>query len=175
MAKIRFLDTFAKNIPKMNKAIFLDRDGVINKELGDYVYRLADLEVIAGVIDSLVELKARGYLLIVITNQSGIAKKIYGHQEVQAIHSSIAKSLEAKGVEIAAFYYCPHHPEFSNCLCRKPGSVMVEKAMARFNIDPAVSYFVGDRDRDVEAGEAVGVKGVKIEANMGLQPLLDLL
>ena len=159
----------------MNKAIFLDRDGVINKELGDYVYRLEDLELNEDVEDSLLKLKSHGYLLVVITNQSGIAKGIYGHKEVDTIHASIAESLSAKGIDIAAFYYCPHHPDFSNCLCRKPGSVMVEKAMARFNIDPTSSYFVGDRDRDVEAGEAVGVKGVKIEANTGLQPLLDLL
>ena len=159
----------------MNKAIFLDRDGVINEEVGDYVYELENLVIIEGLAETLLALQEKGFLLIVITNQSGIAKGIYGHKEVEAIHNSILKDLKGKGIEITAFYYCPHHPDHSKCLCRKPGSMMVEKAIAQFNIDPSASYFVGDRDRDVEAGEAAGVKGVKIVANTGLQPLMDLL
>lgn len=157
----------------MNKAIFLDRDGVINKEIGDYVYQLEQLVIVDGVADSLGALKEMGYLFIVITNQSGIAKGIYTHEDVEAIHNSIQEEFMKQNIEIQAFYYCPHHPEHGRCLCRKPEPLMIEKALARFNIDPSSSFFVGDMERDIAAADAAGVRGIKIEPNTGLQPLLD--
>ena len=81
--------------------------------------------------------------------------------------------MEKAGVTITEIYYCPHHPDFNgNCLCRKPGSLLVEKAMARFDIDPKASYFIGDRPRDAEAGEKVGVKGILVPSNTLLKDVL---
>ena len=143
----------------MNKAIFLDRDGVINKELGDYVYQLEQLVIVDGVADSLGALKEMGYIFIVITNQSGIAKGIYTHEDVEAIHNSIQEEFMKQNIEIQAFYYCPHHPEHGRCLCRKPEPLMIEKALARFNIYPSSSFFVGDMERDIAAADAAGSCG----------------
>jgi len=157
----------------INKAILLDRDGVLNKEIGNYVYQLDKLEIIYGVVDVLKKCRDLGYIFVVVTNQSGIAKGIYGHADVKLIHDTMNKHFVAEGIEIKEFYYCPHHPDFSYCLCRKPGSIMVEKAITRYNIDPSRSFLVGDRDRDIEAGEVVGVKGIKIESNEGLSSLLN--
>ena len=158
----------------INKAILLDRDGVLNKEIGDYVYVLDKLEFVEGVVEILKKCRDLGYIFVVVTNQSGIAKGIYDHADLKVIHDAMNKYFLEEGIEIKEFYYCPHHPDYSHCLCRKPGSMMVEKALARFDIDPSKSFLVGDRDRDIEAGEAVGVTGVKIESNEGLTSLLKL-
>lgn len=152
----------------MNKAVFLDRDGVINRDILDYTYRLEDFKLLDGVIDAMKVFSDKGYLLFVITNQGGIAKKLYGHDEVGAIHDYLSSEMEAKQVKLTDVYYCPHHPVAGLCLCRKPGSLMLEKAMARYDIDPSKSYFIGDMQRDIEAGEKAGVKTIKIETNASL-------
>jgi D-glycero-D-manno-heptose 1,7-bisphosphate phosphatase len=107
-----------------------------------------------------------GYLLIVITNQGGLDKKLYDLNELHAMHNYFQGKCVTNGFEISHFYFCPHHPEFTgNCLCRKPGSLLIEKAIHRFNVDPSQSFMIGDRDRDVQCAEAAGVKGIKIVAN----------
>src|ERR1035437_1374201 len=152
----------------MNKAVFIDRDGVINIERGEYTYLLYDFVLTDGLIDALKSFIVKGYLLIVITNQGGIAKNIYSIYDVENIHNFLKTTLEKEGIKLTEIYYCPHHPDFGNCLCRKPGSLMLEKAIARFDIDASKSYFIGDNDRDVEAGKAAGVNTIKIEPNSGL-------
>jgi len=152
----------------MNKAIFLDRDGVINIERGEYTYLLYDFVLTEGLIDALKVFIDKGYLLIVITNQGGVAKDLYSIYDVENIHNFLKSTLEKEGIKLTEIYYCPHHPDFEKCLCRKPGSLMLEKAIARFDIDASKSYFIGDTERDVEAGKASGVKTIKIEPNSGL-------
>jgi D-glycero-D-manno-heptose 1,7-bisphosphate phosphatase len=160
----------------MNKAIFLDRDGVLNEEIGRYVSCIEEFIILPDVIESLKILQQKGYLLIVITNQGGIAKRLYNEHILNEIHSQLKMMLEKEGVKLTEIYYCPHHPEFSgNCLCRKPGSLLLEKAMARFNIDRLSSYFIGDNIRDVEAGESAGVKCIKIESNSSLKKILTII
>ncbi|MCW3101721.1 MAG: histidinol-phosphate phosphatase family protein [Bacteroidetes bacterium] len=152
----------------MNKAIFLDRDGVINTERG-YTHRLADFVILPDLYENLKLYLKKGYLLIVISNQSGIAKGLYTQAEVEVIHSFLTNELVKNGIQLSEIYYCVHHPDVSRCICRKPDSLFVEKALARFNIDPSKSYFIGDKDRDVEAAEKAGVKGILIEANSPLR------
>lgn len=160
----------------MNKAVFLDRDGVLNKELGDYVCRLEDFCVLEHNFEALNELQKRGYLLIVITNQGGLAKGWYSPETLQEMHNLLIKSYADQGVKITAAYFCKHHPQYNgNCLCRKPGSLMLEKAIARYQIDASKSYFIGDRERDVIAGEAAGVKGILIESDQPIGEVLDLI
>jgi D-glycero-D-manno-heptose 1,7-bisphosphate phosphatase len=157
----------------MNKAIFLDRDGIINEEIGDYVKRFEDFKLLPHLAETLKNYQSQGFLIIVITNQGGLAKGLYNLTELNKMHQYFLTEMEKAGVSIAEIYFCPHHPDFNgNCLCRKPGSLLVEKAMARFNIDPKASYFIGDRPRDAEAGEKVGVKGILVPSNTLLKDIL---
>jgi len=149
----------------MKKAVFLDRDGVLNQELGDYVKRREDFEILPHVVEGLQLLQSAGYLLIVITNQGGISKAEYDRAEMNAMHEFMQTHLSQFDINITAIYYCPHHPNQSNCLCRKPGSLLVEKAVSKFKIDPNQSYFIGDKQRDIDCGIAVGVRGFLIESN----------
>jgi D-glycero-D-manno-heptose 1,7-bisphosphate phosphatase len=153
----------------MNKAIFLDRDGIINVEIGDYIKRFEDFTLIPHLGEALSQLKAKGYLFVVITNQGGLAKNLYSVEELNKMHQYLEVEMLKYDITFLEIYYCPHHPDYNgNCLCRKPGSQMTEKAIARFNIDPSQSYFIGDKQRDVDAGNAVGVKGILVESNPDL-------
>lgn len=163
-------------IMEKQKAVFLDRDGVLNKELGDYVCRVEDFKVLEHNFEALLELQKRGYLLIVITNQGGLAKKWYSEDTLQKMHCHLRETYTAAGINLTEIYYCNHHPEYnSKCLCRKPGSIMLEKAVARFNIDASASYFIGDRERDVLAGEAAGVTGILINSDQPINEVLGLI
>ena len=157
----------------MNKAIFFDRDGVINFDPGDYTYLLEEFKINDGVISSLKKLYKQGYLLVIITNQGGISKKIYTHKHVHNIHKFLANELKKVNVEFTEIYYCPHHTINEKCLCRKPGSLLIEKAIARFNIDPKQSFMIGDKPRDVEAAENAGLKGIKIGLNENIEGIVD--
>lgn len=150
----------------MNKAIFLDRDGIINVEIGDYIKRFEDFTLLPQLGEALSLLKSKGYIFVVITNQGGLAKNLYSTEELDKMHQFLEEEMRKFDVHFEEIYYCPHHPDYNGkCLCRKPGSQMIEKAIARFNIDPSQSYFIGDKQRDVDAGNAVGVKGVLVESN----------
>ena len=152
----------------MNKAIFLDRDGVINVERG-YTHRLEDFVILPDLIETLQLFLKKGYLLIVISNQSGIAKELYKQEEVEVLHKYLVEELSKNNITLSEIYYCVHHPDVSKCICRKPDSLFVEKALARFDIDASKSYFIGDKERDVEAAAKAGVKGVLIESNSPLK------
>ena len=155
----------------MNKAIFLDRDGVINSDEGHYyIYKPEDVKMNPGVIEGCLLLKQHGFLLIIITNQGGIAKGQYTKADAESVNATIVAQFEKAGIHIEEIYYCPHHNDKEKCLCRKPGNINIEKAIARFHIDRTQSWFIGDNFRDVEAGKASGLKTVKIEANENLLP-----
>jgi D-glycero-D-manno-heptose 1,7-bisphosphate phosphatase len=157
---------------KKNKAVFLDRDGVLNREMGDYVCKIEDFHILEHNFEPLLQLQKRGYLLIVVTNQGGLAKGWYTKETLDEMHGRLRNMYLENGVTISDFYYCNHHPNFTKCLCRKPGSIMLEKACARFEVDPSKSYFIGDRERDVIAGEAAGVNGILIDSD---QPIGDVM
>ena len=143
----------------MNKAVFLDRDGVLNVETGDYVWQPENFIVCAGVPESLARLKAAGYYLVVVTNQAGIAKGLYTKAEVYKLHEKLQ---QACGGVLDALYFADAHPSVSDSLLRKPDSLMLEKAIARFQLDPAQCWIVGDRARDLDAGAKVGVRGILV-------------
>ena len=152
----------------MNKCVFLDRDGVLNREMGDYVYRPEALIIPAGVPKALQLLKDAGYKLVVVTNQAGIAQGLYTRREVLLIYGLIQ---DACNGALDALYFSPYHPRYdSESLSRKPGSLMLEKATARFGIDPAQSWMVGDRQRDLEAGRRLDVRGVFIRNDQERAP-----
>jgi D-glycero-D-manno-heptose 1,7-bisphosphate phosphatase len=159
-----------------NKCVFLDRDGVLNIERGAYTFKPEDFVLINGVVEALVLLKNSGYLLVVVTNQGGIAQGLYTKADMEACHQKLQA---ACGNIIDAFYYAPSHPAVSASLSRKPGSLMLERAMARFQINPAHSWLVGDRLRDIEAAHKLGIKGIFVgdsePAPAGVRQAPDLL
>lgn len=157
----------------MNKAVFLDRDGVINRKGGPYyIFSEEDFVLNEGVTDALRYFAGKGYLLIIVTNQGGIAKGIFTAAQVEKIHDNLNRTLNASGIDLTAIYYCPHHPEISKCECRKPGSLMFEKAIAEYDIDPKSSIMIGDSEIDVEASEKAGIKGILIPTNGNLTDLV---
>jgi D-glycero-D-manno-heptose 1,7-bisphosphate phosphatase len=146
----------------MNKAVFLDRDGVLNEEIGDYVWNDENFRIPKGVPEALKLLKEAGYFLIVVTNQGGIEKGLYTAAHVLHLHQKLQK---ACGNLLDALYYAPHHRIKTLSLLNKPNSLMLEKGLAKFNIDPAKSWIVGDAERDMEAGHRVGVKGILVPSH----------
>jgi D-glycero-D-manno-heptose 1,7-bisphosphate phosphatase len=141
------------------KCVFLDRDGVLNLERGDYTYTVADFEVLPGVPETLKLLKQQGFILIVVTNQGGIAKGLYTKNDVLSCHHKLQEQCDYL---IDALYYAPSHPAHSESLSRKPDSLMLERAIARFNIEPAASWLVGDSKRDLQAAEKVGINAILV-------------
>ncbi len=157
----------------MKKAIFLDRDGCINNNCDHYyVWRKEELLLNPGVKETLYELRSRGYLLIVVSNQGGISRGEFSAEDVEALHEHLRSMLEVEGVFLDEIYYCPHHHMVESCLCRKPQPLMIEKALARFDIDPAKSWMIGDSQRDVEAGLAAGLRTILIKSNSDLREVL---
>ena len=158
----------------MNKAVFIDRDGVINNDSNHYyIYKIEDFNINTGIIDALKILVKNGYLLIGITNQGGISKNIYTKTDVEVVHDFFNKTMLNNSIEFSEIYYCPHHSDIENCLCRKPNSLMLEKAIARFNIDVTKSFLIGDSSRDIEAGKKVGLTCFKINANENILPICE--
>lgn len=143
----------------MHKCVFLDRDGVINKDNPNYTFTIESFEIIPGVLEAVDKLKQAGYLLIVVTNQSGIAQGIYSEEQVNQCHEYFQK---ACGNKIDHFYFSPYHPTVTASLARKPGTLLFEKAIARFQVDIAQSWMVGDRGRDIVPARNLGIRTVQI-------------
>jgi len=154
----------------LRPCLFLDRDGVINHDPGDYTKNLSEFSILPTVMEALTLAKEAGYEVVLITNQGGLAKGLYTHEDVADIHAHLARACEQNGTPILDIFYSPHHPSTGKSLSRKPGSLMVERACAKHQLDPTRSWMVGDKQRDLDAAAPVGVRGVLIEPNA---PLLD--
>lgn len=147
----------------MRQAIFFDRDGVLNEEVG-YLWQAEKFKWIDGAREAIKFCNERGLLAVVVTNQGGIARGLYTHAEVDVLHDFMQRELSKIGAHIDAFYYCPHHPEgivkeFSIvCGCRKPKPGLILRACKELDIDPAQSILIGDAERDIEAAKAAGLK-----------------
>jgi len=149
------------------KAVFVDRDGVINQERSDYVKSISELEIYPNVAKNITLLKDAGFLVIVITNQSAVNRGIVTHEMINQIHNSIQDHLKKYGTFLDGFYYCPHTPN-ENCNCRKPKSGLLQKAILELNIDLNSSWMIGDSDSDIEAADSIGCKAIKISDNFSL-------
>jgi D-glycero-D-manno-heptose 1,7-bisphosphate phosphatase len=150
-------------MPELKRpAAFLDRDGVLNHDRG-YTWRAADFEWTDTAARAIRRLNQRGYLVVVVTNQGGIALGLYGDADVEALHRWINETLRPQGAHIDAFYYCPHHSSVGPCDCRKPLPGMLLRAMRELPIDRDSSFMIGDKQLDLEAAKAAGVRGVMIE------------
>ena len=144
----------------MNKAVFLDRDGTINIDYG-YVHEKDKLEFIPGAVEGLKQLQDLGYLLIIITNQSGIGRGLYTINEYNEFNDYMLNELEKKGIHITDVFMCPHIDE-DNCECRKPKLKLFYDAINKYNIDMDRSYAIGDRERDLSICKKESIKGILI-------------
>lgn len=157
----------------MRKVIFLDRDGVINYEPGDYTYQVDKFNLLSGLFEALKKLKDQQYEFIVITNQGGISKGIYNHKDVALVHDYMKEEFSKEGIQLLDIYYCPHHSINEKCICRKPDSSMLERAIARYDVSKENAYFIGDSERDIQAAKKAGIKGILITKNEKLTNYLD--
>ncbi len=148
------------------RAIFLDRDGVINRKGSSYyIFREEEFIFNKGVTEALSYFASKGYLLIVITNQGGIAKGVYNTAQVEKLHAYMMEKLSEANIKLTDIFYCPHHPDVSDCRCRKPGSLLFEKAIKKYRVDARNSYMIGDSDVDIVAAKKVGITGIKLTTN----------
>lgn len=156
----------------MDKIVFLDRDGTINREV-EYLYRPSDLEILPGIPESLRKLKNHGFKLVVVTNQAGVARGYYKEEDVKHLHEYLNEQLAKDGAAIDGFYYCPHHPVHgigkykAECSCRKPQTGMFEMAEKHFSVDKTHSYMIGDKLLDTEAGKRFGVSSILVGTGYG--------
>ena len=155
-------------------AVFIDRDGTLNEEVG-YLDSLDKLEIFPQAFAAIEEINKSGMKAVVITNQSGVARGYFPEEFVTEVHVRFQEILGEKGVHIDAFYYCPHHPTAGTahytkqCDCRKPESGMFLQAIRDLNIDPGLSYVVGDKMNDIEAAVRIGAKGVLVRTGYGME------
>ena len=137
-------------------AVFFDRDGTLIRDVG-YVCEPDQVELLAGAVEAIRKLRAKGFAAVVVTNQSGIARGIFDEGDFQATQARVEELLARRGVYLDGVYMCPHHPGFTGpCECRKPGTALFERAASELALDLARSFFVGDQMRDVIAAEKLG-------------------
>ena len=143
-------------------AVFLDRDGTLTEDPG-YLHRPEDVRVLPGAARAVARPNAAGYVVVVVTNQSGIARGYHTEEDFARVQARVTELLAAEGAHIDAAYHCPHAPDQEpRCECRKPGLKLYREAMRRLDIDPAWSWFIGDRLRDIEPARALGGQGLHV-------------
>ena len=154
------------------KAVFLDRDGVINENRIDYVKNTNELKIFDFVGSAITELKSMGFLVVVVTNQSAINRGLTTEKLVNEIHDENQKYLKNYETVIDRFYFCPHKPN-EKCNCRKPKSGLLEKAILEIGIEPNKSWMIGDNDSDIIAGIEVGCQTIKLDNNFNLKNAVE--
>ena len=158
----------------MTKAIFLDRDGVINQERKDYVKKLDEFRILDKTSDAINIIKNRGFLVIIITNQSAISRKLLSVETLNKIHEKLQSYLEKYGTSFDGVYFCPHTPS-ENCECRKPKPGLILQAVIDFQIDLSESYMIGNSETDIQAAGNAGCKGILLKKNQTLlEVVVDL-
>ncbi|MDT8445007.1 MAG: D-glycero-beta-D-manno-heptose 1,7-bisphosphate 7-phosphatase [Desulfuromonadales bacterium] len=156
----------------VRRTVFLDRDGTINIEK-DYLHKIEDFEFIPGVPEAIKRLKDAGFLVVVVSNQSGVGRGYFNEQAVETLHEHIQTELAAYGTSIDAFYFCPHHPVHGvddyqiDCDCRKGAPGMLLQAAEDYNIDLSRSFMIGDKLADIEAAERAGCTPILVLTGYG--------
>jgi len=153
----------------MKPPVFLDRDGVINMNRPDYVRNPGQWIPIPGAVASVARLHQAGYPVIVVTNQSGVARGFYTEEDVEAVHSLMAAAFRAAGADVTGFFYCPHHPS-DGCRCRKPETGMIDRARREHALPPG-GWMVGDAETDMELGRRAGLRTILVLSGRGRSQL----
>ena len=157
----------------MSRAVFLDRDGTVTEEVG-YLTDLKALTLIPGAASAIRQLNEAGFKVILVTNQSGVARGLFPESLVHEAHARLAQMLEEEGARLDGVYYCPHHPKAGNlpytmaCDCRKPGTGLVDRAVKELDINVSHSFMVGDKWSDVELGQRAGMKSVLVNTGFAV-------
>ncbi|WP_413204467.1 D-glycero-beta-D-manno-heptose 1,7-bisphosphate 7-phosphatase [Rhodospirillum sp. A1_3_36] len=149
----------------LRRAVLLDRDGTINVDT-HYLSRPEQLELLPGAAEGLRMMRDLGFALIVVTNQSGIARGYFSEDDLKDIHARFRAILADEGITLDGIYYCPHGTE-DGCICRKPGRGMVDQALADIDFDPARSFMIGDKRVDLDLGRAVGAEPILVRTGSG--------
>ncbi|MBI4713323.1 MAG: HAD-IIIA family hydrolase [Planctomycetes bacterium] len=176
----------------MNRAVFLDRDGTLikptrprrintrfGKVFNDCVIKPSEIRLCSGVISGLKRLQAAGYILVIITNQSVVARGVITERQLRHIHRRIVRILGNRGIRISGVYYCPHHPEGlvkryrRKCRCRKPAPGLILRAARAHRINLKHSFLIGDSAKDIKAARNAGVKGIKVTKKNGFAKAVD--
>ncbi|MEM7161545.1 MAG: HAD-IIIA family hydrolase [Bacteroidota bacterium] len=155
------------------KVVFLDRDGVVNIERGEYTFRREDFKLHPEIISFMKAAKSMNYDFVIITNQGGVARGLYSIDDVEVLHEHLSLELAKAGLELIDIYCSYHHEEIGSSLDRKPDSLMLERAIFKHNVDVSSSIFIGDSERDIFAASKVKIRGFKIEANTSLMYILN--
>ena len=159
-----------------NKAVFFDRDGTLNVDV-HYLHRPEDFEWIPGAKEAIKYVNDHGYLAILVTNQSGVARGYYPESDIWYVYDWMNEQLAVIGAHLDALYYCPHHPDGTvpeytrTCNCRKPGPQLINEACAKYDIDKQQSYFVGDNDTDMQCAANAGIIGIRYPGGSLLQTI----
>lgn len=160
----------------MNKAIFLDRDGVlVDNSEHYYIWKSDQLKLIDGVIENLKTFIQKGFHLFIVSNQGGISRGLYSKEDILKLHAELIQTFRTNYIEIAEIAFCPHHPENEKCLCRKPDSLMIEKLIAKYKINKEDSFLIGDSQTDMDAARKIGIKGIQIIPNQNMFPYISFL
>ena len=158
----------------MNRAVFLDRDGTINAEKR-YVHRIEDFEFLPGAVEAIRLLNRKGYKVIVVTNQAGVARGYYAEEDVEKLHEWLIEELRRHDASVDGIYYCPHHEQHglgeykTECSCRKPKPGMIQAGIRDFTVDPALSFTIGDKESDLAAGKRAGTRTILVRTGYGGQ------
>lgn len=153
----------------MNKAVFLDRDGVlINNRHHYYIWQSAQVQWVEGVFENLRMLQAHGFQLFIVSNQGGISRGLYTREDILKLHEALRDTFLIHRITVTDILFCPHHPEKEKCLCRKPESLMIDRLMARYDICPQTSAMIGDSESDMTAAVKAGIKAIKIVPNTNM-------
>jgi D-glycero-D-manno-heptose 1,7-bisphosphate phosphatase len=159
---------------KRHAAVFLDRDGTINEEVG-YLDRLEKLRLVPGAAEAIRLINESGMKAVVVTNQSGVARGFFTETFVDEVHSHLRKMLREEGASLDGFYFCPHHPSegqgryVRTCNCRKPSPGLLLRAAEELSLEPERSYMVGDTLKDIEAASRIGVRGILVRTGYGAE------
>lgn len=155
------------------KLAILDRDGIINREIGEYVFRAEDFEYVPGFWAFIGRLAHQGYAFAIATNQGGIAKGLYTHGQFEKVMEPVRSEFSKHNAELIGIFYAPGHDAIGQTLSRKPKSLMLEKAMAKAGTQPENTFFIGDSIRDVKAAQTAGIRGFCVPSNSNLNELFD--
>lgn len=161
----------------MSKAIFLDRDGVlIDNQRHYYIWKSDQMKFVDGVFKNLQLLQGNGFQLFIVSNQGGISRGLYSKEDILKLHDELIQTFRKNNITITDILFCPHHSDNEKCLCRKPEPLMIEKLIAKYELNPSESAMIGDSDSDMQAAAGAGVRGIKITANQSMLPyILELI